>query len=149
VRAALAGGAILLAAWLTALTLGAFGGFESLPALKLGGGGNGKAAAVEPKAAGTVAGEVADAPSTPEPASRTGSDEGAGNGNPPAPAHKPVKGRGTTTAPGQTTTGTAPGNANGHSGTKTTGKPVTTPGKGNAGSNAGGNGNGLAKGHYK
>src|SRR5688572_24014240 len=53
VRAALAGGAILLAGWLTALTLGAVGGFDALPELKLGGGGE-KQAADQPEAAGAA-----------------------------------------------------------------------------------------------
>jgi hypothetical protein len=152
VRAALAGGAILLAGWLTALTLGAFGGFETLPDLRLGG-------RDEPRSAATagdpptsaVSAQTTEAGTSSDRASGDGSDAGAGEGGPPRakPVRTPQRGRGVTTAPGQTTAGTSPGNANGHSPTKTTGKPADTPGNGSAGSNAGGNGNGQANGHPK
>ena len=148
VRAALAGGAVLLAAWLGAVTLGAFGGFDSLPDLKLGGGSEKQASEPAPAAQGEVAGAVAAGRSAGGPAPvaaevpTTGAPGSPGTVTRP-PARQPAK----TPAPTQTTIGTTtPGNANGQSDTKVTGKPEGTPGNGNAGSNAGGNGNGNANG---
>ena len=152
-RAALAGGAILLAGWLTALTLGALGGFESLPELKLGGGSE-KQAADQPEASGASA-ESAQGSVARDDRSLGGSDQAAVEGDePPSPSTrnparqvvKPIRSP-AVTAP---TTGSTKGNANGQSTTKTTGKPETTPGTGSTGtSNAGGNGNGKANGHLK
>jgi hypothetical protein len=153
VRAALAGGAVLLAGWLTALTLGALGGFESLPELKLGGGSE-KQSSDNSEPAEAAAGESASESVAGDDRSLGGSDQAAVEGDDsPAPSTraparqvvKPV--RTPATAP---TTVTAPGNANGKTDTKTTGKPITTPGTGSDGTtNAGGTGNGNAKGLYK
>ena len=152
-RAALAGGAILLAGWLTALTLGALGGFESLPELKLGGGSE-KQTADQPEATEATA-ESAQGSVARNDRSLGGSDQDAVEGDgPPSPSarnpsSKVVKPVRAPAAPAPTT-GSTNGNANGQSTTKTTGKPETTPGTGSTGTtNAGGNGNGKANCLYK
>ena len=132
-----------------------FGGFDSLPRLDIGGGSD-QSATSQPasKAAHGVAGASA---ASDEALTReiAGGDEGtqgnsgANNGNGSPVAHRP----GNSTAPGQsgTSNGTTHGNANGQTPTKTTGKPVDSPGVGSTGtppSNSGTN-NGKALGKYK
>jgi hypothetical protein len=139
-RAALAGGALLLAAWATALALGAFGGFGAYPLLSVGGQNSGN---------NEVGGSTSPAHRTPAEATAVQA-AGQAPANGAARHSRHNSGNAGATAPSgstQTATTTAHGKPAG-SGTGTgSGKPIGTPD--NGGTSGGGNYKGKALGLVK
>ena len=156
VRAALAGAALLLAGWLAALALGAFGGFGAFPELQLGGS-PAQEGTAQPEPAGAVAGVAAkgsaagEGTSAGSPDQAVAEDDGPPDGSTHTPRPEVITVPLVPSTPAPPPAASTNGNANGQGDTKTTGKPITTPGTGSSGSNAGGNGstNGQGKGLSK
>lgn len=132
-RAAVIGAAALLATWLVALTLGALGGFETLPSLQ----GESRGNSAEPSSA-----EASKPTPVAQQKSRTRGDEQSGTesasttlrqpANRPAPARAPSpKPARAPSASVTATTTIKPGKRLGT--TQTSGKPVGSPGNGPGG----------------
>jgi hypothetical protein len=136
-RIALAIGGGLVVAWVAALALGAFGGFDTLPQVNLKADDPKEQATPAPaETAAPAAAQATEAGATQQQAATPRSDEPTGGGG-AAPVRKPSK-PAPTPAPAPQPTGKPEGAGS----TDGTGKPIGTPGNGSTGSNAGGNGNG-------
>jgi hypothetical protein len=137
VRALVAAGIALVAAWLIALALGVLGGFEALPGLPSSHPKSSSEASSPTRHAPAPARNIvrrtapAAAPSEPAPAGGGSAGSGSGSSRPKPAASAPT----VTQAPSTTAGTTSSTNGQGSVPT-TTGKPVGSPGNGPGGSGA-------------